>query len=238
MLLTHSADAGHQARKGVLLVLLLGAAGIPPAAAQGRVDDPVPVRSALAAGMGVSYVFPRDLVDLINATAGAAERVPQFRAFGEFFGALSVPVSADWILKLEYAYLTGTYSVSSLYGPADFGVTAHLPSVIVQYVVTERGVYDLKIGVGGGYHIGVLAEKFLTIDDRYTGTGPGFVAEVEGNTAFGEHLFAFLGVNLRWSFIGELGNRAGVSPGHAGGGGGTTLALFGAGARLGMSYHF
>jgi hypothetical protein len=225
-------------RRRLLTVFLLASLAAAMTAAQTRPDEPSPLHPALAAGMGVSYVSPRDLVDLINATGGAAGRVPQFRAFGEFFGAFSVPLSADWILKFEYAYLTGSYAVSSLYGPADFSVTAHLPSVIAQYVLASRGTYDLKLGFGAGYHVGTLAEKFLTIDDRYTGRGPGFVAELEGNTAFGEHLFAFLGVNLRWSFIGELANEGGVSPGHASGGGGTTLTLFGAGARLGMSYHF
>jgi hypothetical protein len=147
-------------------------------------------------------------------------------------------VSPDWILKFEYAYLTGSYGVSSPYGPTDFNVTAHCPSVIVQYVIAERGVYDLKCGIGGGYHFGAVTEQFQSLEYRYTGKGAGLVGELEGNTAFGDHLFAFLGVNLRWSFIGALANTAGVSPVHTAGGGGTTLTFFGAGARLGMSYHF
>jgi hypothetical protein len=234
MLRTHSAGLRCPARSLVLCLLL--AAGL--SLAHGQAHPEAGAGPALAAGLGVSYVAPRDLVDLVNATAGGTGRVAQFTAFGEFFGAFSLPVSTDWILKFEYAYLTGSYSVSSLYGATDFNVTAHCPSVIVQYVIAERGVYDLKCGIGGGYHFGGVAERLQSLEYTYTGKGPGLVGELEGNTAFGDHLFAFLGVNLRWSSIGALANSAGVSPGHAAGGGGTTLAFFGAGARLGMSYHF
>jgi hypothetical protein len=64
------------------------------------------------------------------------------------------------------------------------------------------------------------------------------VFELEANTAFGDHLFAFLGGNLRWEFIGGLLDGSGVSPGVASGGSGVTLHSFGVGARLGACYLF
>jgi hypothetical protein len=64
------------------------------------------------------------------------------------------------------------------------------------------------------------------------------LAELEANTALGDHLFANLGGNIRWSFIGTITNSAGVKPGRAAGGSGTTLKFFGAAARLGLSYRF
>jgi len=218
----------------LVLVPCLAAAAHAP---EGDPADPLP-RPGLSAGMGVLYLSARDVVDLVNASAVPSERVDQFRAVAEFFGAASFPVADVWIIKVEYAFLTGSYAVGSFLGEADFSLTAHMPSVIVQYVVAERGLYNLKIGAGGGFYAGTLAEKYLTIDQRFSGTGGGALAELEANTAFGEHLYAFLGVNLRWSFIGELTGPTGIPPGRGSGGGGTTLAFFAAGARIGFSYYF
>lgn len=217
------------------LIFSCRAAGAP--APGGDAPGPLP-RPGLAAGMGVLYLTARDVVDLVNASAVPAERVAQFHPMAEFFAAASFPLTDEWIIKVEYAFLTGSYSVGSFLGEADFSVTAHMPSVILQYVIAERGLYNLKIGAGGGYYAGALAEKYLTIDQRFSGTGGGVLTELEANTAFGEHLYAFLGANLRWSFIGELTNPSGISPGRASGGGGTTLNFFAAGARIGLSYYF
>ncbi|MEW6509347.1 MAG: hypothetical protein AB1428_00160 [Bacteroidota bacterium] len=195
-------------------------------------------RPGVAAGMGVSYLSARDVVDLVNATAIPGERVAQFRAVAEFFAAVSYPLNDEWIIKAEYAYLAGSYSVPSAFGPADFAITAHLPSVILQYVVAEQGVYNVKLGAGGGYAAGSLTEKYLSLDDRFSGNGGGAVVEIEANTAFGDNLYAYLGANLRWSFVGELVNRASLPPGRGSGGGGTSLNFFGVGARLGVSYFF
>jgi len=210
----------------------------PISASQGRPEDDVYPRPELAAGFGVSYMAVRDVVDLINATALPSERVPDFRAAAEFFGAVSYPVSKEWLLKFEYAYLFASYASASPFGQADIGVNVHLLSLLVQIVLADKGVYNLKLGAGGGVCFGSMSEKYVTIDDTYSGRGPAVVLEIEANTALGENLYAYLGGNIRWSFIGELSNTAGRIPGRGANGGGTTLSFFGAGARLGLSYSF
>ena len=199
--------------------------------------DPAP-RVSLSAGMGVEYASYADATALINATSLPSERVPQFKSAVEFFGACAFPLSEVWLVKFEYAYTLASWSPQGAFGPASFSVTAHMPSVILQYMLTDRGVYNVRVGAGGGYHFGHLAEKYLSLDGTFSGKGPGVVLEVEANTAFGDHLFAFLGGNIRWEFIGGLLDASGESPGAAGGGGGVTLHSFGAGARLGACYLF
>jgi len=182
-----------------------------------------------------------DVVDLANATMGNYQRLPEFKSAAEFFGAATVPVSHDWVLKLEYAYVLASYNVSTTFGngQAEYTAMAHLPSIIVQYVLLNEPVYNVKIGAGGGYHFGTLEAKFFTQDDRYSGTGPGLVLDAEGNTAFGESLYAYLGMNLRWDFIGELTNSMGMTPGVSGEGiAATTMQFFGLGARLGFTFYF
>jgi hypothetical protein len=199
--------------------------------------DPPP-RASLSAGMGVEYASYADVTDLINVTALPSERVPQFKSAVEFFGAFSLPLSDLWLLKFEYAYTLASVSPQGALGPAAFSIRAHMPSLILQYMLTDRGVYNVRVGVGGGYHFGSLAEKYLSLDETFTGKGPGFLLEIEANTAFGDHLFAFLGGNIRWEFMGRLLDDSGVSPGVASGGLPVTLHSFGAGARLGACYLF
>ena len=204
----------------------------------------VQLRPGVAAGMGVSYLSMTDVVDLANiasASLGGYQRLPEFKAAAEFFGAVTVPCSPDWVLKFEYAYILTTYNVATAYGTgqAEYTAMIHLPSLIVQYVLLNEPVYNVKVGAGGGYHFGTLGVTYYTQNDSYSGNGPGLVLEAEGNTAFGESLYAYLGVNVRWDFIGTLSNSAGMEPYHAStAGGGTTMQFFGLGARLGFTYYF
>jgi hypothetical protein len=195
-------------------------------------------RASLCAGMGVEYISGADVVDLINVTALPSERISQFKAAVEFFGAGAIPLSDLWLLKFEYAYTLASYSAQGYYGPASFSVSAHMPSLILQYMLIDRGVYNVRAGAGGGYHFGSLSEKYLSLDGQFSGKGPGAVLEIEANTAFGDHLFAFLGGNLRWEFIGALRDASGESPGVASSGSPVTLHSFGAGVRLGACYLF
>ena len=206
--------------------------------------DAAPLRVGLSGGMGVCYLSMTDVVDLANiasASLGGYQRLPEFKAAAEFFGAASVPCSPDWVLKFEYAYVLTTYNVSTAYGSgqAEFTAMAHLPSLVVQYVLASEPVYNVKVGAGAGYHFGVLDVQYFTQNDSYRGDGPGLLLDAEGNTAFGDHIFAYLGVNLRWDFIGKLTNDAGsppVNPGTTGSA--TTMSFFGIGARLGFTYYF
>ena len=205
---------------------------------QAVADSQLSSRLAISAGMGVEYLSAPHVVDFINALVKgyAVQRVSEFRSAVQFFGAVAYPLSPDWVLKAEYLYLLASYNpdvgVSS-----DFTLTVHMPSVIFQYVLWDEGLYDLKVGGGIGYHIATLADRFLTIDDRLTGRGLGVVADLEGNTAFGDHLFAYLGGDMRWEFIGTLkssssgSQTSGIIAAPAANG-------FGIGARLGLSYYF
>ena len=223
-------------RSPVLLLAAAALCAVPQILAQTRADPAPPV--SLSAGMGVEYASYPDVTGLINATVLPSERVPQFKSAVEFFGAFALPLSELWLVKFEYAYTLASWSPQGAFGPASFSVAAHMPSVILQYMLTDRGVYNVRVGAGGGYHFGALAEKYLSLDDTFRGKGPGVVIEIEANTAFGDHLFAYLGGNIRWEFIGGLLDGPGVSPGVASGGSGVTLHSFGAGARLGACYLF
>lgn len=184
--------------------------------------------------MGVNYHNARDIVDRINGNSVTTQRVSDFKSGVEFFGAVSVPLSPDWVIKVEYSYLLASYTQNTNFGNAEFAYHVHMPTLIGQYILYEAEKYNFKLGAGAGYHIASYSEKYSTVDATFTGSGLGTLLELEANTALGEHLFAHLGTQMRWDFIGKLTNAAGNTPGNFS----TTFSFFSVGARLGMSYYF
>jgi len=199
---------------------------------------PLATRWGIAAGMGVSYADAGDVVDVVNSVVDYSDRSQRFRAGVEFFGAVVVPLSDVVSLKLDYAYLLLSYNGSTPFGPGDFTVKAHLPTLVLQYVLVDEGLYNVKGGAGVGYHFGGLSEQYGTVNGRFNGSGAGGLLELEANTALGDHLFAYLGGTLRWDFIGTLTDDAGRTAGVNASGDAATLRFFSAGARLGLSYYF
>jgi hypothetical protein len=217
--------------------LLVAFVGLLAAGADCQTPDPTP-RGGAGAGMGVDYLKRTDIVNLVNRTPGVLERLPDFKAGAEFFGFVTVPLSATWALKLDYTFMIASYNVETTTGTAEFALTTHAPSVLLQYVLTERGVYNFKIGAGAGPRFGALSEKYLYLDDTFSSTGVGFALELEGNTALGEDLFVHLAAGARWESVGEAKNELGKSPGSATSGSPVTLDGFGVGVRLGLTYYF
>jgi hypothetical protein len=203
-------------------------------------DSQLSSRVALSGGMGVEYISAPRVVDYINTLIAAytTERVPEFKSAAQFFGAFSYPLSSDWVLKAEYVYLLGSYNPVIPFRSSEFTLTMNMPSIILQYVLWDEGLYNVKVGGGLGFHFASLTTTFLTLDDHLSAKGPGSLIELEANTAFGDHVFAYLGTDLRWEFIGEFkkpsgfqGSQPAVAPVPTGN-------SFGIGARLGFSYYF
>jgi hypothetical protein len=198
-----------------------------------------PSRPGVAAGMAVAYLNPRDVVDWVNGGFAPSRRLDEFHASPNFFVGAFVPLSHDWMLKFEYVYLLNTYNITSpQFGPGEFTMKVHLPSVILHRVLVDEGVYNLSAGLGVGYHFGALNVDCWTLKDTFSAKGLGAILEMQGNTALGENLFVYLGVDARWEGIGEIRNAAGNSPGVNAHGDPVSLSWFGVGARIGLSYYF
>ncbi len=193
-------------------------------------------RFAISAGMGVNYISPGDVVDMINGAFKPAQRVDQFHAGADFFGSFRMRLSDEWTVTAEYAYMLNSYNIESGYGPGDFTMTVHMPTLLAHYLFVNEPFYDLGVGAGIGYHFGTLAIKYGTIDEPYTGSGPGIVVALTGNSALGERVFVHLAGNLRWEFIGDVRNAAGKSPGVNAEGAPVTMESFSAGVRIGMTF--
>jgi hypothetical protein len=215
---------------------------LPPGAAEAAPpldeEQPLAPRVGISGGMGVSYVTAQDVVELINAAAGGTERVPDFKAGVEFFGTLVIPLSHEWACKVEYAYLLYSFNTNSVYGPGEFTIAAHLPTLIGQFTLVDGGTYNVKLGAGVGYHFGTFNERYYSVDDRFSGKGVGTLVDLEANTAFSENFYGYLGGNLRWDFIGKLTNGVGREASITATGPAATLHFFSLGAKLGFTYYF
>ena len=87
---------------GTLAVALLAA--LCTLAARGEAQGETAPRGSLSAGMGVSYLAPKDIVALVNVTAIPSERLSPFHAAGEFFGAAAYPLSVrDVVQRIFFA---------------------------------------------------------------------------------------------------------------------------------------
>ncbi len=191
-------------------------------------------RIGISAGMGVNYHNAQDIVDRVNGSGITTTRVDEFKSAVEFFGAVSIPLSADWLVKAEYVYMLASYSLPSQFANsgAEFSYMLHMPTIVGQYMLVEAPTYNFKVGLGAGFHFGVYEEKFFAAS--YSASGIGSLLELEANTGLGESLFAHLGTQLRWEFVGELRNTAGQTPLR---GVSTTMHFFSIGARLGVTYY-
>jgi len=155
---------------GCTVMLLVATATLHVAALAGVPTEPDSAgapgsRPGLSGGMGVSYISAQDLVNLVNATPGATSREGEFSSVVEFFGAGSIPFSGNWALKVEYAYLMGSYTVQGLFGQTEYNYAAHMPSLLLQYVLVEEGVYNFKAGIGPGFYLGDLTQRvFIDFD--------------------------------------------------------------------------
>ncbi|MBI5470969.1 MAG: hypothetical protein HY961_01345 [Ignavibacteriae bacterium] len=201
-------------------------------------NDDLSGRIGISAGMGVNYHNAQDIVNRVNSFSIISQRAQDFKSGVEFFGIVSLPLSEDWVVKAEYVYMLASYNQTTQggFGPAEFSYDVHMPTLIGQYMLYDAGTYNFKVGVGFGYHFGTYKEKIAQFQGEYTAKGLGSLLELEGNTGLGTNLYAHLGTQARWDFIGDLKNENGNSP--TGSATATTLHFFSIGARLGVTYYF
>jgi len=187
--------------------------------------------------MGVSYLNAPSIVNYLNKYASQTERVADFTPAVEFFAAPEFLLSSDFSIKLEYAYLLKSYSLSSLGGVYTFDYSIHMPTAVLDYLLEGDGFY-LKVGGGVGYHFGKFSYLFpnSSTDARFTSNGVGIKFELVGNTAFSESLYALIGGDLRLDYVGALKDSNGNSPSQADGS--VKLNFASAGVKFGLVYYF
>ena len=187
-------------------------------------------------GMGIALADVPGLVNYLN-TLGDPTVLSGFATDVVFFGGAEVPLSFEWAGVVEYSYLFKSYTLSIPEGGAyTIFYSMHMPTVMAHYVIMGEG-YFLKFGGGIGYHTGSLELKDSYGNDiTYTAHGVGLKAQAVGQTAFDEHLYGYIGGDLRWELLGQLKGAAGTVPPSSGKV--PSLSMFVVGLSFGLTYHF
>jgi hypothetical protein len=193
----------------------------------------------ISAGMGVSAHSAPAIVDYVNVVAQPVQRVDEFTTSTEFFVAPEIQINEDWSIALEYGYHLKSYGFDnpSGSGRVEFNHRVHLPTLLVHYLMPGEG-YWFKVGGGLGYHSSSFEESYSSVNQRETYGGSGLAAKIEavGNTAFDEHFYGTIGVDMRWVFGGVFKNEKGETPSY--GGFSPRMSFFSAGLKFGIMVVF
>lgn len=221
----------------VLCAVLLLAPGVPGAVPDSSTITDTPF--AIAAGFGVSLISATDIVDYINGYTPSPGKVDDFGTAVEFFGASEFRLRPSWGLKVEYAYLLKSYNVpQAVGGEYTFSYHVHMPTAVLQYRFIGEG-YALKVGGGGGYHMAVFSQNFgYQGGEEYSSHGFGLKLDAEGNTAFDEHFFGYIAIDIRKNFMSALKGSDGKTLSLPSGGGDTSMSFFSIGLKFGFIYLF
>jgi hypothetical protein len=201
-------------------------------------DEPLRRYYGISAGLGVTVINATDIVDFVNAQLQGYSRQDDFATAAEFFGDVEFQVNECWSAKLEYAYLLKSYNVPSPYGQ-DFvySYNIHMPTAIVHYIVSGTG-YIVQFGGGLGYHIARFTEDITSTSQSYHSSGLGVKLEIEANTAFDEHLFGYVGGDIRDDIMARFKDDAGNPLTILGSGSTVSMSFFSLGLKFGLSYFF
>ncbi len=189
-------------------------------------------------GMGISFSAAPGLVNYLNTLADPTQQVSTFGSDVEFFGGAEFPLSVDWGGALEYSYLFKSYTLpTSVAGTYTIFYNINMPTAMVHYVMSGKG-YFLKFGGGIGYHTASLEQKwsYYGTDETYSTHGIGLKAQAVGQTAFDDHLYAYIGGNMRWELLGRLKSNDGTVLQNQGKV--ASLSMFVVGLGFGMTYYF
>jgi len=190
-------------RKTVMcVVVVLGFAAV----AEARPDSLMFNRNyyGISGGLGVSLLNAGDVVDFVSNGTNQSH----FAAVAEFFGALEVQIAENWGIKGEYSYLLNSYNIPQGGIVLPYSYHVQMPSVLLEYVLKGNG-YFFKFGGGGGYHFAQFEQDYPTTS-TYRARGVGLKIEGEGNTAFDEHLYGYIGADARDDILGDLKDDPGT----------------------------
>ena len=189
-------------------------------------------------GMGIALADAPGMVNYLNTLADPTQQLQTFATAVVFFGGMSLPVSESWEAGVEYSYLFKSYTIPT-YGAGTYTVFYDLtmPTATAHYVIDGNG-YFLKFGGGLGYAGGSVEQKssFYGTDTTYTSHGVGIKADAVGQTAFDEHLYAYISGALRWDIMGSPKDSRGDNLQNHGQS--ASLSMFAVELEFGLTYYF
>ena len=196
-------------------------------------------RSGIGGGMGISAVSISDLVSYLNLREGFTlqERIPEFNSAVEFFVTFDWFMQSDVAFGFEYSYLFGSHNFSGTFGSNDYSYSFHMPVMLGHYLLKGPG-YFFKFGGGLGYFFTRYREDLMELTEPivYTGGGIGGKIHAVGHTPFGDNLYGYVGVEMRFAFPGSVSDNEGIV--LRSGDKDVTMNFISLGLKFGLTYNF
>jgi hypothetical protein len=227
-------------RLGVLCIMLGGSAFA-------SADNTIPIpqgsvlgyRYGIGGGMGLHSINVTDVVRYINGNyvVDPESRLSEFSTAVEFFGAFDLFMFRGLALGFEYSYMLSSHNIPSGFGSSDFTLTLHSPLLLGHYIV-EGSNFFFKFGGGIGYTFVRFREELAQLPDPeiYSGGGLGGKLSAIGHTPFGDHLFGYIGIEMRFGFPGTVKNDEGMYLND--GIDDVSLTYLSFGLKFGLMYYF
>jgi hypothetical protein len=196
-------------------------------------------RYGIGGGMGITAISMNDVVSYLNLlhVPDRYNRISEFSSAVEFFGSFDLFLSPNIATGIEYSYLLGSHNISTGFGTDDFSFSYHMPLILGHYVVNGAN-YFFKFGGGLGYLFARYREDLGTLPEAliYSGGGIGGKAQAVGHTPFGDNLFAYIGIEMRFGFPGSVVDEDGrpLTDGRDN----VSLNFFSFGLKFGLMYYF
>jgi len=184
----------------------------------------------IRASMGIDFISSPELRDYILRYQDAGD----FYSAVNFSGSYGRMLSESFQLEAEFSFLLSSFTGSNEIGNYDLTNTIMMPSVLAFYVLQGEG-YNFKFGGGAGLRFLSADEKQqgLNVTDNFTSTGYGIILRAIGNTAIAANVYAHIGADIRYDFLGKPENDILTRPIED-----VDFNSLSFGVRLGISYQF
>ncbi len=196
-------------------------------------------RYGIGGGMGISAISMNEFISYMNLlhVQDVYNRISEFNSAIEFFGTFDLFLRHDFASGFEYSYLFGSHNIATGFGSNDFNYSYHLPLLLGHYLVSGSN-YFFKFGGGLGYIFARYEEDLVDLPEPivYTGGGVGGKAQAVGHTPFGDNLFAYIGLEMRFGFPGSVTDDEGRT--LTDGRNDVSFNFFSFGLKFGLMYFF
>ncbi len=193
-----------------------------------------------SAGMGISLQDNSSFVDYLRNEIpyATSDSVKTFTTAIEFFGGIEYSFSKKFSLKLDYSYYLRSSNHTDIYGfTYNYDIIIHQPYLMGFYLMQNKS-YDLKLGVGAGYHFGKVT-RLLDPNPSvsYTANGFSFRGEAVFAPYMTKKLQAYISGFIVVSSFQSLKDANGNYLTSTNSTQQVNLSSFGVGARIGFIYN-
>ncbi len=156
----------------------------------------------ISCGLGVVFLNSPNIVDYVSTYGN---KINEFENFPEFKIAIAIPIEDNLNLNGEFSYLFSTFNSENIY-PISHEIKFFLPTIMLQKVFEEQ-FYNVKLGVGLGYHFTEIVEKSLGNNPKYNSDGFGIKGETSLDIQLDENFYSEISTSFRANFFNKFSQK-------------------------------